>query len=132
MKTEEKKRLRLGLLPRIIIAMGLGVLAGLVFPVWAARIFETFNGIFAAFLSFIIPLLILGYVAPAIADIGHGAGRMLVFTVLLAYVATFLAGVFGFVVGDTFFPSMIEPVEYIAKLQMPPTSRKVIKFIDRR
>ena len=114
MKTEEKKRLRLGLLPRIIIAMGLGVLAGLVFPVWATRIFETFNGIFAAFLSFIIPLLILGYVAPAIADIGHGAGRMLVFTVLLAYVATFLAGVFGFVVGDTFFPSMIEPVEYIA------------------
>ena len=39
MKTEEKKRLRLGLLPRIIIAMGLGVLAGLVFPVWATRIF---------------------------------------------------------------------------------------------
>lgn len=113
MKKEKKKKLHLGLLPRIIIAMALGVLAGLVFPVWAARIFETFNGVFSAFLSFIIPLLILGYVAPAIADIGRGAGRMLVFTVLLAYAATILSGLFGYAVGNTFFPSMIEPVSYI-------------------
>ena len=47
MKKEKKKKLHLGLLPRIIIAMALGVLAGLVFPVWAARIFETFNGVFS-------------------------------------------------------------------------------------
>lgn len=111
---KDKKKLRLGLLPRIIIAMALGVVAGMFFPMWADRLFATFNSIFSSFLGFIIPLLIVGYVAPAIADIGHGAGKMLVFTVLLAYVATFLAGMFGFAVGETFFPSMIQPVEYIA------------------
>lgn len=113
MKTNNRK-FKLGLLPRIVIAMALGVVAGMFMPMWADRIFATFNSVFSSFLGFIIPLLIVGYVAPAIADIGTGAGKMLVFTVALAYLATFLSGMFGFFVADTFFPSMIRPVEYIA------------------
>lgn len=103
----------MGLLPRILIAMVLGVVFGLFFPVWAARIFATFNSLFSSFLGFIIPLLIVGYVAPAIADIGRRAGKMLVVTVLIAYVATFLAGSFSYLVGSSVFPSMVQPVEYI-------------------
>lgn len=101
------KRLRLGLLPRIIIAIVLGVVAGSVLPMWAVRVFATFNGIFSQFLGFMIPLIIIGLVAPAIADIGRGAGRLLLVTVLIAYADTVVAGLMAFATGSALFPQMV-------------------------
>lgn len=63
------KTWKLGLLPKIVIAIGLGIVCGLFFPDWLVRIFITINGLFGNFLGFIIPLLILGLVAPGIADL---------------------------------------------------------------
>lgn len=79
------KRLKIGLLARIIIAITLGIGFGNVLPGELVRVFVTFNGIFSEFLGFIIPLIILGLVTPAIADIGKEAGKMLVITTLVAY-----------------------------------------------
>ena len=70
-------KFRFGLLPRVVLAIGLGGGCGFFFPVWATRIALTFNDIFGQFLSFVIPLLILGLVAPGIADLGRNAGRLL-------------------------------------------------------
>ena len=86
------KSIRIGLLGRIIIAIALGILFGNFLPEVMVRIFVTFNGIFSEFLGFIIPLIILGLVTPAIADIGSQAGRMLVVTTLVAYTATLISG----------------------------------------
>lgn len=97
------------LLVKILIAIGLGILAGQFFPVWLGRFFATFNAIFSQFLGFLIPLIILGFVAPAIADIGHKAGKMLLATAALAYAATTVSGFFSFAVGDTVFPHLITP-----------------------
>lgn len=69
------------LLARIIIAIILGVVFGNFFNEAAVRAFLTFNGIFSQFLGFMIPLIIIGLVTPAIADIGHGAGKLLLVTV---------------------------------------------------
>lgn len=104
---------RIGLLGYIVAGMLTGVLAGWGLPDWAVRILVTFNGLFSQFLGFIIPLLILGLVAPAIVDIGKGAGRMLLFTVALAYVATLCAGLLSYFTGVTFFPHMIQPDQYL-------------------
>ena len=84
------KRLKIGLLARIIIAIALGIGFGNVLPGELVRVFVTFNGIFSEFLGFIIPLIILGLVTPAIADIGKEAGKMLVITTLVAYGAYFV------------------------------------------
>lgn len=105
--------MKFGLLPRIFVAMAAGVGAGYVLPEAVGRVFATFNGVFSSFLDFIIPLLIVGFVAPAITDIGRRAGKMLLFTVVLAYVATFCAGMFSYGVSTWLFPSMIEPMEYV-------------------
>ena len=71
------KKIKIGLLPRIIIAIILGIAIGTVFPAPLVRIFVTFNGIFSEFLNFSIPLIIVGLVTVAIADIGKGAGKIL-------------------------------------------------------
>ncbi len=100
---------KIGLLPRIIIAIALGVGAGYIFPDWLSRAFATFNSLFSEFLSFIIPLIIVGLVVPAIADIGKQASRMLVATIAIAYVATIISGLMSYFTGATLFPSMITP-----------------------
>lgn len=97
----------IGLLPRIIIAIAAGIGAGYVLPVWAARCFATFNSVFSAFLGFLIPLLIVGFVAPAIAEIGRKAGRMLVVTAAIAYVMTFATGMLSYTVSVLTFPSLL-------------------------
>lgn len=98
---------RPGLLTQIIIAIVLGIGAGIISPALPVRIFVTFNGLFSEFLAFIIPLIIVGLVAPAIADIGKGAGKMLAVTALLAYAATLFSGFTSYAVGETFFPMLI-------------------------
>lgn len=79
------KKIKLGLLPKIIIAIILGIGFGIVSPEMPVRVFVTFNALFSEFLGFLIPLIIVGLVTPAIADIGKGAGKLLVITALMAY-----------------------------------------------
>lgn len=103
------KKIKIGLLARIVIAIILGIAIGTFFPAPLVRIFVTFNGIFSEFLNFSIPLIILGLVAVAIADIGKGAGKMLLITALIAYGATLFSGFLSYFTGVTIFPSLIEP-----------------------
>ncbi|NLE97571.1 MAG: dicarboxylate/amino acid:cation symporter [Propionibacterium sp.] len=93
-QTAPKKR-NFGLLPQIVVAIVLGVVLGQFLPDWLTRVFVTFNGLFGEFLNFIIPLIILGLIAPAIAELGKGAGRWLAITAAIAYTSTIIAGLLG-------------------------------------
>ncbi len=93
-ETSKEKR-SLGLLWRILIAIVLGIICGLFFPDWLSRVFVTFNMLFGQFLGFCIPLIILGLITPAIAELGRGAGKWLAITAGIAYSSTVVAGLFG-------------------------------------
>lgn len=97
-----------GLLPRILIAIVMGVLIGNVLPEAWVRVFVTFNDLFSQFLGFLIPLIIVGLIVPAIADIGRSAGRLLLLTVGLAYADTIIAGLLAFATGTILFPMLID------------------------
>lgn len=99
---------KIGLLPRIFIAIILGVACGVFFPEWAVRCFVTFNSVFSHFLSFLIPLIIVGLVTSAIGDIGRGAGKLLLITALIAYGDTVFSGYFSYFVSTGIFPSLID------------------------
>ena len=114
------KKLHLGLRPRIIIAIALGILLGNFLPGGMVRFFVTFNGIFSEFLNFSIPLIIVGLVTVAIADIGKGAGKLLLITALIAYGATLFSGFLSYFTGVTVFPYLIEsgvPLEEVSEAQ---------------
>lgn len=102
------KSFKLGLLPKVLIAIALGIVLGTFIPDWFIRIFVTFNEIFSQLLNFLVPLIILGLVAPAIADMGGRAGKMLLITVGLAYVATFISGFMAYGTSMSIFPYIIE------------------------
>jgi Na+/H+-dicarboxylate symporter len=89
-------KFKTGLLTKIIISIIAGILLSLFMPIWFVKFFVTINGIFGNFLSFIIPLIIMGLVAPGIADLGKGAGKLLGITALIAYGSTIFAGFFSY------------------------------------
>jgi Na+/H+-dicarboxylate symporter len=101
------KSIKIPLLGRVAIAIVLGILLGQFVPVWFARIFATFNGLFGNFLSFIVPLIILGLVTPAISELGRGAGKLLVITLLIAYFSTLFSGFFTYFSCQSVFPRII-------------------------
>lgn len=104
---------KIGLLARVIIAIVLGIGAGFIFPDSVSRIFITFNGLFTNFLNFVVPLIILGLIAPGIADLGKNAGKLLVLTSLLAYGFTIFTGFFTYLTGSFFLPKIISTSDKI-------------------
>ena len=111
------KWIKISLLGRIAIAIILALLLGYAMPAWVGltipsfitRCFLTFNAIFAQFLGFVIPLVILALVAEAIGSIGMKAGRMLLITVAIAYGSTVFSGYLAFLTGSAVFPRLITP-----------------------
>ncbi len=97
----------LGLLPKILIAIALGIGFSFFFPDWSVRIFLTFNSIFSNFLGLFIPLLIIGLVAPGIADLGKGGGKLLLVTVIIAYLSTIASGTFTLASCSLAYPHLL-------------------------
>jgi Na+/H+-dicarboxylate symporter len=104
-----KKIPKIGLLPRIVIAIAAGIACSMFFPEWGVRIFVTFNSLFGNFLGFVIPLIIVGLVAPGIAELGTGAGRLLGLTVAIAYGSTLFAGFLAYVACLVIYPLVLDP-----------------------
>ena len=102
----ENKR-KLGLVPKLIIAIVLGILVGQFLPEGFCRLVVTLSGLFSTFLKFVIPLMILAYVTMGIADLSQGAGKLLLITVAIAYGSTLIAGTASFLVADNLFPSFM-------------------------
>ena len=102
------KKIKVGLLAKIVIAIILGIVCGLFFPEWLQRLFATFNGLFSNFLGFFVPLLILGLIVPGIANVGKSAGRLLGITVVLAYSFTLFSGFFTWGVCNSVHPFLLE------------------------
>ena len=94
----------------IIAAVALGPIrvdgAHLV-PVGIGRVFATFSSVFSQFLSFSIPLIIIGLVTPAIADLGRGAGKWLGATTAIAYGSTIFSGALTYGVCASVFPALL-------------------------
>lgn len=101
------KTIKISLLTKVVIAIAAGVLFGQFLPESVARLFVTFNSLFGNFLSFAIPLIIIGLVTPAIGDLGKGAGKLLAITALIAYGSTIFSGFFTFCSAEAIFPSIL-------------------------
>ena len=87
---------KLGLLPRLIVGLIAGIIVGKIGFIPLLRIMLAFNGLFGNFLQFVIPLIILGFVAPGIGDLGKKAGKLLAVTTVLAYGSTIVSGSLAF------------------------------------
>jgi len=109
-------KVKVGLLTKIIIAIILGILSSFIFPIPIVKFFVTLNLIFSNFLGFIIPLIIIGLVAPGIAELGKGAGKLLGITALIAYGSTLFSGFFSYFTTRLTLPLMIDKSSSLGSL----------------
>jgi Na+/H+-dicarboxylate symporter len=127
------KKIKIGLLARIALAIALGVLVGSFAPEAVVRVMATFNGLFGNFLGFVVPLIIIAFIAPGIAQLGTGSGKLLGLATFFAYTSTIIAGFMALIVAKNVLPRFISsssgesfenPEEFLAtsffKVDMPP------------
>ena len=116
------KKIKLGLFPRVVIAIVIGASLGLLLSDVEVinRSFKTFNVLFAQLLKFVVPLLVLGLVTPSIANLGRGAGKMLLTVMVIAYCSTVCGALFSYGVSSNVLPMYIDKMdktEEVAELQ---------------
>ena len=121
------KKIKLGLFPKVVIAIVIGALLGLILPDVAIRILKTFNVLFAQLLKFVVPLLVLGLVTPSIANLGRGAGKMLLTAMLLAYCSTVCGALFSYGVSSNILPMYLNPGELSAEAV---SEKEFLPYID--
>lgn len=121
------KKLKLGLFVKVLIAITCGALLGMVAPEVLVRIFKTFNTLFAQLLKFIVPLLVLGLVTPAIANVGRGAGKMLLAVLAIAYLSTICSGFFAHVCGSNLMPHYLQAGELSAETM---SAKEFLPYFD--
>lgn len=102
------KRVKLGLLSKVIIAIAVAIACSAFFPEFLNRLFVTINVLIGNFINFIIPLIIVGLIVPGIAEIGSGAGKLLGMTVAIAYISTLIAGFFSYFTCNAVYPYILE------------------------
>ena len=115
---EEKKKKKLGLVPKLIMGIIVGIIIGTYCPAPVIQVLVTISGLFSSFLSFVIPFIIIGFVTAGIADLATGAGKLLGITTGIAYGSTLVAGTIAFIVASTLFPNFIN-AEVASKIGDP-------------
>lgn len=120
----KEKKFKMGLIPKLIIAIIVGILFGSFMPEWFNRTVVTLSSIFSTFLSFIIPLMIVAYVTMGIANLRSGAGKLLLITLALSYLSTLIAGSASYFVSSSLFPSFmsqgaLEQIAETAEVSLP-------------
>ena len=99
---------------KLIVALVVGVLAGLGLSAIDGgsvckallNIVVTVRYISGQFINFCVPLIILGFVAPAITRMGSNASRMLILALILAYVSSIGAAFAATFAGYSILPFM--------------------------
>ena len=133
----EKKGFTHSLPFRLVLALVIGLVSGLVMNsmeesslvTGILNVIVTVKYISGQFISFCVPLIVIGFIAPSITRMGNNASRMLGFALLIAYVSSIGAAFSSTIAGFAILPHLsIDPnvdglkelPNVIFQLQIPP------------
>jgi Na+/H+-dicarboxylate symporter len=104
---------KIGLIPRLIIAIILGIIVGALsfIPVFFLELIMTAVGLFSTVMNFILPIMIVAFIVPGIAQISNNTGKLLGLTMLLSFSSLFFAALLAYVIGQSVFPFFISQTE---------------------
>lgn len=114
---------------RLLLGVAIGIGTGLVFNEGIMNVVVTLNYIMGQLISFCVPLIIIGFIAPSITKLGKNASKMLGIALVLAYVSSLGAALFSMSAGYLIIPGLsIDPnveglrelPELIFQLSIPP------------
>ncbi|WP_416151256.1 dicarboxylate/amino acid:cation symporter [Salipaludibacillus sp. HK11] len=92
------------LILKLISGIVIGVILGLFGFEWMIKSLLTFKDVFGEFIGFMIPLIILFFIASGVSKLGNDSGKLVGMTVGSAYLSTLLAGILAFFVATILMP----------------------------
>jgi len=114
----------MGLILKIAAGIIVGILTGLYASMPLIKIFSSIGFVLGQYIRFVIPLLIIAFVAKGVAEFGKQAGKALVLGLILAYVSTICAELLGFSVASVFLPYLgIAPGSVASAVKITPYLR---------
>ena len=79
---------------RLVLGVAIGIIAGLIANESFMNLVVTLNYIFGQIISFCVPLIVIGFIAPSITKLGKNASRLLGVALILAYTSSLGAALF--------------------------------------
>ena len=103
---------------RLLLSIAVGILAGYLLPEGAMQVVVTIKYILGQIVNFCVPLIIIGFIAPSITQMGNGATKMLTVAIAAAYISSLLAALMSAGAGFAIIPhlSIASDVDGLRKL----------------
>ena len=96
-----------GSLPfRLLLGIAVGILCGLVFSESVMKVIVTLQYIMGQLITFCVPLIIIGFIAPSITKLGANASRLLGVAVVITYVSSICAAFMSMGAGYALIPHL--------------------------
>jgi Na+/H+-dicarboxylate symporter len=120
----------MGLILKIAAGIVVGILAGLFASMPLIKVLSSVGFILGQYIRFVIPLLIIAFVAKGVAEFGKQAGKALLLGLVMAYVSTICAELLGFSVASIFLPHLgIAPGSVASAIKITPYLRVEIPAV---
>ena len=91
---------------RLMLAIAVGMIAGFFLPEGAMQVVVTVKYILGQIINFCVPLIVIGFIAPSITQMGSGATKMLTVAVAAAYISSLLAALLSMGAGYAIIPHL--------------------------
>lgn len=103
---------------KLFIGIVLGIIIGMYSNEGIINVIQSIKYILNQVISFMVPLIVLGFIAPAITKMGDKASKMLGVILIIAYASSVCAALFSTIAGYTIIPNLNIPsnVEGLRKL----------------
>ena len=96
-----------GSLPfRLLLGIAIGIICGLVFPESVMKVIVTLKYIMGQLITFCVPLIVIGFIAPSITKLGSNASRLLGVAVVIAYLSSIGAAFMSMAAGYGIVPML--------------------------
>jgi len=104
---------------RLLVGVILGMLIGFVAGEGVMNVVVTVKYILGQVITFCVPLIIIGFIAPSITKLGNNASRMLGVALLAAYISSIGAAFFSMAAGYGIIPSLSIPSQMGELKELP-------------
>ena len=100
------KKLFSSLPAKLLIGIVIGIILGQVVGEGVMGVIVSLKNILGQIINFVVPLIVIGFIAPSITKLGNNASRMLGVALALAYVSSILAALLSMLAGYGIIPNM--------------------------
>ncbi len=119
------KKLFSNTIVQLLVAVILGIVAGFYVEGTALSAIISLKHVSGQVIFFLVPLIILGFIAPSIAHLRSNASRMLLFAFAIAYLSSVGASFFGAAVGYQVIPHLDIAADANALKALPENMLKI-------